>query len=71
MTTHRNSRTGSQNFREEISSSQLGFTAGNSGTCAPDNGSSRRGFLRMTVGGTLASLVTAAGMEFAIPRSSQ
>ena len=33
------------------------------------DGSSRRGFLKMTVGGTMAGLATAAGMEFVAPRT--
>jgi carbonic anhydrase len=33
-----------------------------------NEGSSRRRFLQMTIGGTVAGLVTAAGMEFATPR---
>jgi carbonic anhydrase len=69
MTTPLNSRKGTQNLPEEIPSSQLGSTTSNSETCAPDSGPSRRGFLRMTMSGTLASLVTAAGMDFAAPRS--
>jgi carbonic anhydrase len=44
-------------------------TKGNAEACASDNESSRRGFLRLTMGGTLASLVSAAGIEFANPTS--
>jgi len=36
--------------------------------CFSDRGSSRRRFLQMTMGGTLTGLVTAAGVEFAMPR---
>jgi carbonic anhydrase len=35
---------------------------------APNENSSRRRFLQMTVGGTVAGLATAAGVEFAMPR---
>jgi carbonic anhydrase len=35
---------------------------------APNQNSSRRRFLEMTVGGTAAGLATAAGLEFAMPR---
>jgi carbonic anhydrase len=71
MTAPLNSRKGTQNLPEEIPSSQLGSTTSNPESCALDSGSSRRGFLRMSLGGTLASLVTATGMEFAVPPSSQ
>jgi carbonic anhydrase len=37
-------------------------------TRVANQGSSRRGFLQMTMGGTLAGLATAAGIEFAAPR---
>jgi len=36
-------------------------------TCIPDHESSRRRFLRMTMAGTVAGIVTAAGMEFTEP----
>ncbi len=36
--------------------------------CVSSEASSRRGFLQMTVGGTVAGLATAAGMEFVTPR---
>jgi carbonic anhydrase len=43
-------------------------TAGNLSPGAPNENSSRRRFLQMTVGGTAAGLATAVGMEFATPR---
>jgi carbonic anhydrase len=38
-------------------------------TCNSDKDSSRRQFLQLAMGGTLAGLATAAGMEFAAPHS--
>jgi hypothetical protein len=36
-------------------------------TCISDEDSSRRRFLQLAIGGTLTSLVTVAGKEFAMP----
>jgi len=43
------------------------FSGGRSETCLPDNESSRRRFLQLTLGGALAGVATAAGMRFSDP----
>ena len=52
----------------EISSKSSCPNDGRGETRISDKASSRRGFLGMAMGGTLAGLVTAAGMEFTAPR---
>jgi carbonic anhydrase len=54
--------------RDRPDSSVKSVSPGGARPGASSEGSSRRGFLQMTVGGTVAGLATAAGMEFATPR---
>ena len=66
------SRSGLANARKHKRTTQ---SVDSSSVCGPrpsasNEGSSRRRFLQMTVGGTLTGLVTAAGTEFAMPRGA-
>ena len=59
-------------FEPKNKAAKRGFesssAAGSLPAGVPDNDSSRRRFLHMAVGGTVAGLVTAAGMELVTPR---
>jgi carbonic anhydrase len=68
MTTLFNSGKHQKNDAQEIPSRQCCSTDGSVETLIFDKDSSRRQFLQMAMVGTLAGLVTTAGMEFATPR---
>jgi carbonic anhydrase len=63
------SRSGPRKFPQEISPVEICVTPGPAETCASDSVSSRRRFLKMTMGGTLAGLATATGVELGSSRS--
>jgi carbonic anhydrase len=54
-------------FHSKRKSSEREPIPANLPAAPPNEGSSRRGFLQMTLGGTVAGLVSAAGMELASP----
>jgi carbonic anhydrase len=64
-----NSRNAAKGGIQEISSKPPASTDGRAETCASHNVSSRRGLLGAAMIGTVAGLVTAAGMEFPSPRA--
>jgi carbonic anhydrase len=68
MTTHFNSGKCQKSEAQEIPPRHLCSTDGRLETFISDKDSSRRQFLQMAMVGTLAGLVTAAGLEFATPR---
>jgi carbonic anhydrase len=67
MTTPFNSRRGAAKDDQQTPPTQLCSAESSVETCAPNQDSSRRRFMQMTVGGALAGLVTAS-MELATPR---
>jgi len=67
MTTFLNSLQTANHETPDIPLEQSCPVDGRLETCISDKDSSRRGFLRMAMCGTLTSLVTAAGIEFATP----
>jgi carbonic anhydrase len=68
MTTFHNSRTAAMSDTQEIPPRRFCSPVASVETCISDKDSSRRRFLQIAAGGTLAGLVTAAGVEFATPR---
>ena len=68
MTVPFNSKEAIASDTQRILRQQSCSTRGGAHTSFSDRDSSRRRFLQMTMGGTLAGLVTAAGVEFATPR---
>jgi carbonic anhydrase len=68
MTTPLNSRKAALSDTQEIPPRQFCSAHACVETSISDQDSSRRQFLQMAMGGTLAGLVTAASMEFANPR---
>jgi len=67
MTTLHNSKEAPTSDTPDISPRQFCCAHGIVDTCILDRDSSRRRFLQTTIGGTLAALATAAGVEFATP----
>lgn len=63
-----NSREGAARDTREIPPRQFCSAHGSMETCITDKDSSRRQFMQKTMGGALAGLITAAGMEFATSR---
>jgi carbonic anhydrase len=68
MTTLPNSRKAVTSDGPKNQARQVGSAQGILETCISDKDSSRRWFLQMAVGGTIAGMVTAAGVELANPR---
>jgi carbonic anhydrase len=68
MTPLHDSRNAATNGTREIPPRRSCSAVGSVETCISDEDSSRRRFLQIAAGGTLAGLVTAAGVEFATPR---
>lgn len=64
-----NSRESGTRSSQKIPPSQPCSARSTARTSQSNQDSSRRRFLEMTMGGTLAGLATAAGMEFAAPRA--
>jgi carbonic anhydrase len=68
MTALHNSRKAATSGTQEMPPRRFCSAVGGVETCISDKDSSRRRFLQIAMGGTLAGLVTGAGVEFATPR---
>lgn len=63
-----NSQESGPRISQKITLSQTGSVRCSERKCVSNEDTSRRGFFQMAMGGTLAALVTASGLELAAPR---